>query len=578
MNEVEEIKSRLDIAEVIGGYVQLKQAGRNFKGLSPFKTEKTPSFMVSPEKGIWHDFSSGEGGDVISFVMKMEGVPFPEALEMLARRAGVELQRRGRGGPDSQTRQRLYDAVDAAVKYYHLTLSKNKTALDYLKTTRGLSIDTIKTFRLGYAPDRWDSLTKYLAGRGFKPDQLKAAGLGGQGQHGGFDIFRGRIMFPIYDVQGRPVGFSGRILVDDGEAAKYINTPETAIYHKSMAIYGLLQAKAAIRQAGEVILVEGNIDVLSLHQAGIQNVVAVSGTALTTQQLKSLSYLADTMYVCFDGDRAGQAAAKRAVELAAEAGVTLRIITLPTGQDPDSLVRGDAKAFDRLKQAAPVGLDYLFDQATSQFSVDSASGKKQISDFVAIAIVNLTDSIEQDHYVKRLAQSLNVSEEATKNKLFRRKADVRESVKIGEKVSVEIEPPSKNITLENNLLELTLAYADTREALAHLESADISPANLPLFAAMTRDFKITLQQLSEALPQLANHAKILALRGEEAYADLSAHDRQLEAFTQVHQLQELHIKQARQQLSRELAEAERSGDTKSRDNILKRIQATLNEE
>ncbi len=581
MNEVEEIKSRLDIAEVIGGYIQLKPAGRNFKALSPFKQERTPSFIVSPEKNIWHDFSTGEGGDVFSFVMKMEGVSFSEALEMLARRAGVELTRSRTRGPSADTRQKLYDAVEAAVKYYHLSLSKNKTALEYLKKERNLTPATIKAFRLGYAPDNWDSLTNFLVKKGFTMEQLKSAGLSAQktGKSGGYDIFRGRIMFPIYDSQSRPIGFSGRVLNADAESAKYINTANTPIYNKSTAIYGLAQAKEAIRNSSEAILVEGNMDVVMLHQVGTKNVVAVSGTALTSQQLKSLSHLADTIFITFDSDEAGERATKKAVELAAEVGANVKVIRLPAGKDPDELVKNQPEEFTKLKSKALSGLDYLFDYALRNFSASSAAGKKQISNFVLPAMNLLRDSIEQDHYVKRLAQSLDVSEDSVRQKLRNQSNSTNTGlVAADNEQEPEVLLPTKNKQLEEALLELTLAFADTREALADLDLSAISTENRAIIEKLVKKFDISLNELSKALPKQENHVKILALRGEEAYSAVSEHDRRLEAYTQVHQLRELHIKQARLNLTRELAEAERNGDIKKRDTLLANIQATLNEE
>ncbi len=590
MNEVEEVKSRLDIGDVIGGYIQLKPAGRNLKALSPFKAEKTASFMVSPEKGIWHDFSSGEGGDVISFVMKMEGLSFPEALEMLAKRAGVTLTPRGRSdGVDATSRQKLYDVLEQAVKYYHLCLSRNKTALAYLTQARGIKAETIRAFRLGYAPDQWEGLTQYLLKRDFTQDQIKKAGLGAQksGRDNIYDIFRGRIMFPIYDSQNRAIGFSARVLTPDAQAAKYINTGSTPIYNKSTAIYGLKQAKDAIRQSASVLMVEGNMDAVMLHQEGIKHVVAVSGTALTTQQLKSLSYLTDEILICFDSDEAGMNATKRAIETAAEVGLSLKVVSLPDGKDPDELIRENKKLFNQSLANAQPGADYIFELATAQFPPGKGENKKKFSDYVVPLLNKMDDSIEQDHYVKKLAQVLSVEESSVRTKLWANQSKPSSTLQSTastqtnestEGREIDTPPPSRQSHLENALLELLLAYPATRAALEDLELRLLSRPNTPIFRALVAQPKATLDQLARILPDLANHVKILALRGEQTYEHEADQARLLEAYTQIHHLRDLQRQSARSQLTRLLREAERTGDTTTRDQILTRIQTTLNED
>ena len=263
MNDAELVKSKIDIVDVIGGYIELKKAGKDYKARSPFRDEKTPSFFVSPDKQIWHDFGASEGGDVISFVMRVEGISFPEALEMLAQRAGVTLSKQARAPRDDRTR--LYELVELAVKYYHLQLSQSKPALAYTKDKRGIKAEAIKAYTLGYAPEDWSSFTEYAVKRGYSLQELKQAGLSSQkaGRTSGFDVFRDRIMFPVYDARGRAVGFSGRLL-GEAKAAKYINSPDTPIYHKTSAIFGLKQAKKAIRTKDEVIIVEGHLDVIRI--------------------------------------------------------------------------------------------------------------------------------------------------------------------------------------------------------------------------------------------------------------------------------------------------------------------------
>jgi len=581
MNEVEDIKNRLDIVDVIGSYIQLKPAGRNFKALSPFRNEKTASFMVSPDKGIWHDFSAGEGGDVFSFVMKMEGVTFPEALEMLAKRAGVTLTKRS-GVPKSDN-SRLYEAVELAMKYYHLALSKDSEALGYLLKERGLDKDTIKKYVIGYAPTVWDGLAKYLLGKKYTLDELKRAGLISQKSTDAksFDIFRDRIMFPIFDSQGRAVGFSARILHPAAGSAKYINTAQTSIYDKSSAIYGLMQAKEAIRNDDEVIAVEGNMDVLGLSQAGQLNVVAVSGTALTTHQLKTLSRLSKNVKLCFDQDEAGVRATQRAIELGAELDVRLSVVTFTGAKDPDELVHKDKSAWQKAVSEARYAPDYLFEYAGSHYKIQSADGKKQASNFFLPMVKTLRDEIERDHYVKRLSALLAVSEDAVKQKLNRTKATVAAAPEPEPEMKVESEP-AKQLTraeqIEESLLELLLSDESTRACLAELEDTLLSDRHRPIFELLRNHSTISLEAIIKALPDMANDVKILAFRGEEKHRDLSDHDKRLEAYTQLHRLQKLNLELNKRHLARQIAQAEAVNDKALAHELLQKYQALIVEE
>ena len=581
MNEVEDIKNRLDIVDVIGSYIQLKPAGRNFKALSPFHQEKTPSFMVSPDKGIWHDFSAGEGGDVFSFVMRMEGVTFAEALEILAKRAGVILTKRS--GARKADNSRLYDAVEQAMKYFHLALSKDADALQYLLKQRALKKEAIKQYVLGYAPDQWDGLSKYLLGKGFSIEQLKKAGLISQKstEKKAFDIFRDRIMFPIFDNQGRPVGFSARILHPKDDVAKYINTAQTVIYDKSTAIYGLMQAKEAIRQADEVVAVEGNMDVVGLAQAGQQNVVAVSGTALTTQQLKALSRLTKNIKLCFDQDAAGVRATQRAIELGADLDIRLSVVTFEGAKDPDELVRKDKAAWQKAVQEAAYAPDYLFAYTAKEYDLQSADGKKQASNFLLPLVKSLHDEIERDHYVQRLSALLGVAEDAVRQKLGRTKRVGGTAEAVAPTPPPPVEEPRKLTraeAIEENLLELLLSEKSTRACLSELDDAVLSDRYKALFELLQNHSSATLQAIEKALPDMANDVKILAFRGEEKHRDLSDHDKRLEAYTQLHRLQKLNLELNKRRLARQIAQAEAVNDKALARELLKQYQALLVEE
>lgn len=582
MNEVEEVKAKLDLVDIIGGYVPLKQAGRNFKGLSPFKTEKTPSFIVSPEKGIWHDFSSGKGGDVISFVMEMEGLSFPEALEMLAKRAGVKLRPRGAMGSNEQRKKTtLYDINDLAMRYYHLMLSKSQLAKDYFSKARGLSIETIKEFKLGFAPDSWGGLSSFLIKKGFGEADLVDAGVAAKSSRndGVYDLFRGRMMFPVFDTQKRVVGFSARILTEQ-KAAKYINTPQTAIYNKSYAIYGLIQAKEQIRSDDRVVIVEGNMDVLALHNAGYKNVVACSGTALTEQQIRQLGRLTKNITLCFDSDEAGLSATLRAIELAGESGVRVDVINLEGAKDPDELIKKDRKAWGLAVQRAVYAPDFIIDLGKKRYDLSTAPGKKQFSAFVSKLLSSLHDEIELQHYTKKIAQLVGVNEDSIKKLLLNTESP--KPIKHDPEMMVESKKPQRKLTrqekLEQELLELALAFPRTRVALRDLGLKQTSELHRNIFRILKNTGDAQLASIIKGLPKEGDYVKILALRGEQQFADLTAHDIRLEAFTQVARIQELNRQQNKRQLARELAEAEQAGDNKQAKILLKKYQELLNED
>ncbi|TXG76120.1 DNA primase, partial [Patescibacteria group bacterium] len=322
----EEVRSKLDIEAVIGEYVQLKRAGRNWKGLSPFSSEKTPSFIVSPEKGIWHDFSSNQGGDVFSFVMQVEGLDFRAALELLARKAGVDLsqyeQKSGSVRAVAEKRRRLIAMHESAATFYQRSLFADSAATAYVKR-RGLNRQVVHDFRLGYAPDDGKSLLRFLTQKGYTASDIKDGGLLNSR---GTDMFRSRLMVPLMDGQGQVVGFTARILKDTPNAPKYLNTPQTLLYDKGRHVFGLHLAKESIRKDARAVIVEGNLDVISSHQAGVANVVATAGTALTDYHLKTLSRLSDRIVLAFDADKAGVTATERAIPMAQAVDVELSIV------------------------------------------------------------------------------------------------------------------------------------------------------------------------------------------------------------------------------------------------------------
>ncbi|HUC88381.1 MAG TPA: DNA primase, partial [Candidatus Binatia bacterium] len=368
MDAVEEIKNRLAIEEVIGEYVELKRSGRNWKGLSPFSSERTPSFVVSPEKQIWHDFSSGKGGNLFSFVMEMEGLTFKEALELLARKAGVDLeqyQTSGYSKGNQELKTRLYAALELSTKFYQAQFKNNPSALEYVLGKRGFTKDTALQWRIGYSPNGGTALVDFLKQRKFSDDEIRRAGLSSRRYRGEGDMFRGRLMIPLADSQGQVIGFTARILVDDPEAPKYINTPQTLLYDKSRHVFGLHFAKEAIRREGYVVIAEGNLDVIASYQAGVRQIVATAGTALTEPHLKTLGRFTDDIRLCFDNDKAGISATERAIPIASKVGVSLSIISLPGAKDPDELIQQDAASWRASIASPQYALDWLIERHLS---------------------------------------------------------------------------------------------------------------------------------------------------------------------------------------------------------------------
>jgi DNA primase len=413
----EEVRSRLNIEDVIGEYVQLKRAGRSFKGISPFSGEKTPSFFVSPDKHIWHDFSSNKGGDVFAFIMEVEGMDFRQALEHLARKAGVDLSMyKSQGSQELAARKkRLYEANDLAAMYYQQSLLKNQHAVEYVFKKRGLSKEIVQDFRIGYAPTSGDALLQFLTKKGFSRQELADAGLTNRF---GSDMFRGRMMVPLMDGSGQIIGFTARIIEDDPKAPKYMNTSQTLLYDKSRHVFGLSQAKEAIRKADYAVVVEGNLDVVSSHQVAIKQVVATAGTAMTEHHLRALARLSGNIRLSFDGDKAGIAATERAIPIAQMVGVDIKVVTLPgDAKDPDELIQHDPKLWQQAIDDAQPVVDWILAQYMSREDMSSAAGKRAFTTAGLNVVRSLQDPVEQEYYVKKIAAASDVSMEALERKI-----------------------------------------------------------------------------------------------------------------------------------------------------------------
>ena len=404
----EEIKARLSVEDVVGQYIELKRAGRNMKGRSPWGVDRTPSFMVSPEKGIWHDFSANKGGDIFSFVMEVEGISFKEALEKLAAQAGVELAKYNGGDAKLAARKsRMREELELATRYYQVALTKNKSVCEYVFYKRNLNRATVKEFRIGYAPRAGRALTDFLTKKGYSKREMEDAGL--LNQYGG-DLFRGRMMVPFFDISGQIIGYTARVL--DDSLPKYLNTPETLLFNKSRFIFGLYQAKEAIRREGFVVIVEGNMDVISSHQAGVKQTVATSGTAMTEQHLKALSRLTMDVRLAYDGDDAGVRATERAINLAGGLGVNLSVISDYHGaKDPDELIQRGAELWQEAVSNYQPAVDWLLSKYEEKLDLLSAQGKKEYSSVAMKVISYLSDPVERKHYEQKVAERLDVSVE-----------------------------------------------------------------------------------------------------------------------------------------------------------------------
>lgn len=418
---LQEIKDRLNVADVIADYIPVKKAGTNFRAVCPFHSEKTPSLMISPQKQIWHCFGCGEGGDVFGFVMRYENLDFKETLKLLAGKAGVQLpQFRPRDPKEETEKELLFRINDFSARYYHQILVKDKRgaeALNYLKD-RGLSLPTIGQWQIGFAPDGFHGLEQALAKKNIGQELLLKAGVSAKNERGQiYDRFRGRVTFPIFDYQGRAVGFSARILQTDERSAKYINSPETLIYQKSKILFGLNFAKTAIRKQDEAIIVEGQMDCIAVQQAGFGNIVASSGTALTSEQLGLLGRLTKNLKFCFDADTAGQAASRRAGELALKQGFRLKVIVLDKVKDPDELIKRSPGLWEKAVAEAEWFLDWQMNFAQRQLAQDPVEQKHWLSQNILPLLGFVADPLEQDHYLRQMIDRFSISERVIREQM-----------------------------------------------------------------------------------------------------------------------------------------------------------------
>jgi DNA primase len=474
---IEKVFDQARVEEVIGDFVQLKRSGSNMKGLSPFVNEKSPSFMVSPVKQIWKDFSSGKGGNSVTFLMEHEHFTYPEAIKYLANKYGIEVEETIVSNEDieqANEKESMYLVSEFARDYFHKTMLNTDEGqaigLSYFKE-RGFTKDTIEKFQLGYSPDIWDAFTKEALGKAYKLEYLEKTGLTIVKQEDGktFDRFKGRVMFPIQSMSGRVLGFGGRILTNDKKAAKYLNSPESEIYHKSKVLYGIFQAKQAIAKQDNCYLVEGYTDVIQFNQSGIENVVASSGTALTPDQIRLVNRLTNNITVLFDGDAAGLRASIRGIDLILEAGMNVKVCSFPDGEDPDSFAKNNS--YDVLKQYLEENskdfIQFKADLLVKEANNDPIKKAELIRDMVN-SISKISDTIKREVYIKECSRIMDISEEVLYNTLAQMlKKDISEANKkyTEEKKAFEVhknneqlQPEKINILyeLEQKIIEILL--------------------------------------------------------------------------------------------------------------------------
>ena len=454
MDEVAEIKSRLDIVQVIGEHVKLQKSGQNWKGCCPFHNEKTPSFMVNQERQFYYCFGCSQGGDIFTFLQKVENLEFPEVLKILAKRAGIELKKYDERAVNQRTR--LLDLLNLAASYWQkqLLTPAGAAAKEYLKK-RQLDAQTAEDFRLGYALDSWDNLLKYLLKQKYTETEIFQAGLIVKKEQGSgyYDRFRDRVMFPIQDLYGNVIGFTARTM-KASENAKYINTPETPVYHKGNVLYALDKAKNEIKKQDAVIFVEGNMDVISSHRVGVKNVVAVSGTALTPEQIHLIKRFTLNVYFCFDMDEAGQKAAKRSIDLALDSGLNIKIVQVLFGKDPDDCIKHDPADWQASIAQARSIMQFHFDEIFNKFNLSEIDEKKQAAKLLLSEIIKLPDSIEQDYWIKELAQKLSVSDAVLREALPGRQ---RANIKPTNQATKTVAATLKKVKLDT-LAELIIGF------------------------------------------------------------------------------------------------------------------------
>jgi DNA primase len=565
---VEQIKSRLDIVDVISGYLKVQKSGANWKARCPFHNEKTPSFYISPERQSWHCFGCAKGGDMFSFVQEIEGVEFVESMRILAAKAGVQIaQYRPQERTERDERQRLLAVAELAAKFFAHQLwhgPAGAKALAYLRE-RGLEDGTITAWRLGWAPNDWRALTGFLQKEGHTNADIVAAGVAVQKTRNEkqetsmYDRFRSRIMFPIADANGQVVGFTGRVFgaevaVDGEPLAKYVNTPQTSIYDKSRILFGLDKAKLAMRQRDACLLVEGNMDAIASWQAGATNVVATSGTALTAQQLRMLGRYSTNLELCFDADVAGQAATRRGIGLALASNFAVRLIPMddPECKDPADFVAKHGQRWNDVVARATPALQYYYDRAAAGFDPASVQGKKDILRSLGPLIKRLASKVEQSHWVAQVASLLRADPKDVTADL----ATIRDDIAAYERGAQEEEQPAVRDARPVDLLSQELLALALRERSLMPNATEVADLADERVAAVLREPAL----VDDAVGEQRHLVDAAYIRAEEFYAAYSPAQVGLELAAVIVRMRERDIRSRRAQVALDIRQAEQARD------------------